>query len=336
MTGRQVQALVTALATCLATLAAFILHLDDPWWAAISAWIIGHPEKRFVFQKGLLRVVGTLAGCLLGYLVAISTGGWVLIQLIVMVFAFGTAVFMRFTAEHAYAWAMFWVILALTVLISQQNPAGVADFAYFRSIEIVTGVIVATLVAIVAEAWRPDEGDAEHDAHQETAVERKNAAYAAGFGGFAMLLVLLLWQIFNLPSMVQIIISLFTAMAPSLVQMHRQISMRLSGCLVGGTLGVIVTGFGIETLWIWMVLLFIGIYAASLLHHSETAQSYIGTQAGIAFLICMVAESGPQQSILPVVDRAAGITLAYVVLACLLILVEPWVRERPDQRLQEE
>lgn len=336
MTGKQVQALVTASATCLATLAALVLHLDDPWWAAISAWIISHPEKRFVVQKGLLRVIGTLAGCLLGYLIAISTGGWVLTQLIVMVFAFSAAVFMRFTAEHAYAWAMFWILLALTVLIAQQNPAEVADFAYFRSIEIVTGVIAATVVAFVAEAWRPADSMASPGAQGSGGVERNNVAYVAAFGGFAMLLVLLLWQAFNLPSIVQIIISLFTAMTPSLAQMHRQISMRLAGCLVGGTCGVIVTGFGIETLWIWMVLLFIGIYAASLLHHNETPHSYIGTQAGIAFLICMVAESGPQQSIVPGVDRAAGITLAYMMLACLLVVIEPWVRERGAQGLRKE
>ncbi|MEP3279910.1 MAG: FUSC family protein [Stappiaceae bacterium] len=326
MNPRQFQALATASATCLATLIAFALQMDDPWWAAISAWIVSHPEKQFVFKKGLMRIVGNLAGCGIGYVVATATAGWILTQWVIMVFAFSAAVYMRFTARYAYAWAMFWVILALTVLTSEQDPSLVSEFAYFRAIEIVTGVAAATFVSITIEAWRPDLAGEGKPVGQVTDADRRKAVYPAVFGGGAALLILLLWNYFALPSIFQILVSLFTAMAPTIAQMRQQISMRLGGCLLGGTLGVVVTGLGIETLWIWMMLFFVGIYFASLLHHNETEHAYIGTQAGVAFVICMVADSGPQQSILPVIDRAVGITLAYIVLACLLVLIVPWVR----------
>ena len=43
------------------------MHLDDPWWAAISAWVIANPDKSSLWQKGVLRIIGTIAGCILGY-----------------------------------------------------------------------------------------------------------------------------------------------------------------------------------------------------------------------------------------------------------------------------
>jgi uncharacterized membrane protein YgaE (UPF0421/DUF939 family) len=69
------QSLITGVSCWLATMAAFALHLDNPWWAAISAWVISSPDKSAFWQKGIMRILGTIAGCVLGYELAAQLEG---------------------------------------------------------------------------------------------------------------------------------------------------------------------------------------------------------------------------------------------------------------------
>ena len=65
MVTRQ-QMVATAISCWLATVAAFALHLENSWWAAISAWIIGNIDRSALLQKGILRIFGTILGCVIG------------------------------------------------------------------------------------------------------------------------------------------------------------------------------------------------------------------------------------------------------------------------------
>lgn len=325
MTDARLQPFVTATSVVLATLAAFALHLESTWWAAISAWIVANPEGKLVFRKGIYRILGTLAGALVGFWIASLMEGLVLLQATYVAFAFAMAAYARFTAEHAYAWAMFWMVTVLTVVMSFQNYSETGSFVYNRSVEICIGVFVVMIVSLLVAPFRVAKTDPAARSDVDTAAIRDNTAIAAVFGGIAVVLILVLWQAFNLPSLVQMVISLFVAIAPSIAQMRQQIAQRFAGCLIGGTLGLFITGLGIEILWIWAFLLFAGIYAASFVHHGDPSRSYIGTQAGVAYILCMVSGAGPQTSIMPVVDRAAGIALVFVLLGVLLFTVGPWL-----------
>ncbi|MEM1129481.1 MAG: FUSC family protein [Pseudomonadota bacterium] len=325
MNAAHLQAFATSAAVCIAVVLAFMLNLDDPWWAAISAFIVSGPEQKSALIKGFHRIAGTLAACILGYGVAINIEGDVFYQTLVIVCAFAAAVYTRFTTENAYAWAMFWIILLIVVLVSANEPSETATFAYLRSIEIVTGVSAAAAMSLAIEPWRPKERG--HTVQSAGAPADKTAvAHVATFGAFSALVILFLWQLFDLPSIVQVFISLFVAMVPTIAMMRQQIELRLAGCLWGGVAGLAVAGMGIEILWLWLGFLFAGLYAAALVHHGGSRNAYAGTQFGIAFIIAMVTENGPPDAILPVLERAIGITLAYIVLAVLIVAVAPWVR----------
>ncbi|MEM8571818.1 MAG: FUSC family protein [Pseudomonadota bacterium] len=326
MSFDRVQPFVTAGGVVLATGIALAMHFESPWWAAISAWIVAHPETQKVIEKGAYRIIGTLAGCLGGYLVASMTEGITLLQVTVIGFGFTAATYARFTAEHAYAWVMFWLVGALTVFVSMQAPSSTTEFVYFRSLEICTGVTAIAVLSILAQPWRSGAHAAHPEQNASAPGYRDDVAVAAVFGGLVATLTVIMWQFFALPSQIQVVVSVFTAVAPSLRKMEDQITQRLAGCLVGGAAGLLVTSLGVEILWIWMALLFAGIFATSFLHHSEGKYTYVGTQAGMAYIICMVADSGPQTSILPVIDRAVGIGFAYLILALLLAALGPWLR----------
>jgi hypothetical protein len=60
-----------------------------------------------------------------------------------------------------------------------------------------------------------------------------------------------------------------------------------------------------------------GIFLFSLLHHSVSRWAYVGTQGGVALIIALVSGFGPPDSILPAVNRIAGMLCGVGVLLCV-------------------
>jgi hypothetical protein len=59
---RGTDALAAALSVALAALAALFLHSDEPWRAAISAWMITRSPLAAALSRGIMRIVGSAAG----------------------------------------------------------------------------------------------------------------------------------------------------------------------------------------------------------------------------------------------------------------------------------
>ncbi|MEM8841835.1 MAG: FUSC family protein [Pseudomonadota bacterium] len=324
MSANEFQASVTALAVGLAVLGAFALHLDAPWWAAISAWIVGNPERGAVLNKGVARVIGTAAGGFLGYVAAYVTLGMPLLQIPVIALSLSAAAYLRYRSEHAYMWLMLLVMISLSVLNAMTTPEETLDFVFFRSTEIMLGVTAATIAAISLDAWRPATSAPDTAAGHGT-VPRKAALFVALFSGFTTLLILLIWQQLALPSSMQILISLIATAMPTFAMTQAQIAKRLAGCVLGGAAGLMLTGLSLEVLTVWLALFFVGIYALAYVHHGGGAYSYVGTQGGIGFIMATVSGTGPTETIIPVFDRIAGISIAMVLMVCLIYAASPWL-----------
>src|SRR5580698_4497097 len=54
------------LSSTLALYIAFVLQLDTPVWAWLTAWIVSQPTPGMVLSRGVYRVFGTVGGALLG------------------------------------------------------------------------------------------------------------------------------------------------------------------------------------------------------------------------------------------------------------------------------
>ncbi|VDZ73242.1 putative efflux pump protein [Atlantibacter hermannii] len=62
-TGNQWRyALRNSIAMCLALSIAYVLNLDEPYWAMTSAAVVSFPTPGGVISKSLGRVVGSLVG----------------------------------------------------------------------------------------------------------------------------------------------------------------------------------------------------------------------------------------------------------------------------------
>ena len=64
------QCLVAALVVPLATTLALLLQVESPWWAAISGFMSLMSTGAGSLRRGMLRLSGTIAGAVLGFIMA--------------------------------------------------------------------------------------------------------------------------------------------------------------------------------------------------------------------------------------------------------------------------
>ncbi|MBO9530348.1 MAG: FUSC family protein [Acinetobacter oleivorans] len=62
---------------------AILLGVDNAYWAAMPVWVISQQVRGMMFQRGAYRIIGTLAGALLGLTILKATNNaWIIISLI--------------------------------------------------------------------------------------------------------------------------------------------------------------------------------------------------------------------------------------------------------------
>jgi uncharacterized membrane protein YccC len=313
---------ITALACWLAAVLAFALHLDDPWWAVISAWIVANPERHALLEKAANRILGTVIGCVAGYWVALWAEGRPVLQTAAMFVLAAVGVYGRFRSAQSYAW-IIGAVGGLSILsTSLETPGEIYHLAWFRTCEVICGVVAATVIELLlyrqnspidsktAPAKSPDKAFAP-------TVDRATALRLATIGGVATMLIPILWSRLYLPSLSQIVITSLVVLDRDAASTHFRALLRILGCLVGGAFGLLTILFGTDSFLTWSVMLVGGIFLFSLLHHSVSRWAYVGTQGGVAFIIALVSGFGPPDSILPAVNRIAGMLCGVGVLLCV-------------------
>lgn len=56
------KAMLLALSAWLAFILAVILKVDNPYWAAMSVWVIAQSTRGVLVERAIYRVIGTLIG----------------------------------------------------------------------------------------------------------------------------------------------------------------------------------------------------------------------------------------------------------------------------------
>src|SRR5258708_1688155 len=314
------QSLITGVSCWLATTAAFALHLDNPWWAAISAWVISNPDKSAFWQKGVMLILGTIAGCVLGYELAAQLEGRPVAQAIsFFLLGFGAA-YLRFRSKFGYAWFIGILAALLLMSLSLSAPQSLYYFAHYRAYEIICGVGSATLCdGILGVILRLEGAIRENREPKKTPSggDQKELMSVALVGGLTAVIIPVLWSLFNLPSLPQSLVTVLVLVNPNLEATRFMGLQRILGCLIGGAAGLFASLFSLESILLWSAFFILGIAGFSRLHFSDSRLAYTGTQGGLAFIIAIVTGNGPPDTIVPVVTLLAGSMLAVLVLICL-------------------
>jgi uncharacterized membrane protein YccC len=319
-------AVAATLAVGTAVFLALALRLQAPYWAGISAFICIQASQPKSLRKALHRIWGTL----LGAAAALLMFPWIAYDhaaTMLLLFVAGTlAILGSLVSRSPYAWLLGGITVIMVVLGALQAPELTLSFAITRSAEITLGSLDALAVAFVL---LPHAGQAAAPAPGWASLLGRNwymLAHAMRTG-FIVALVPLIWRIFELPDLSQMAISIGAIMAvPELTgdAQHDQSAIaeraaqRVLGCLVGAAAGLAMLSLPIAAIFpVWLLLLMIAAALGSQLQTGPYAMPAIATQAMVAIILTVVQGWGPALTLLPAIDRAAGMVGA----VCLLFTV---------------
>jgi uncharacterized membrane protein YccC len=259
-------------------------------------------------------VIGTLLGWLIGCCVAFLVEGAPVVQALVMFVIAATGTYARYRSNYSYAWTIGAVGALIVLSTSLETPSNVFHLAWYRALEILCGVFAATLVEFMfARAPNPSTVAPSTVA----LLDRPAALHLAAISGVTMTLIPLLWTWLNLPSLTQIVASSFVVLDRDIPATSTRGLQRLLGCLAGGAFGLLAVRLGPESFFIWSIAFGSGIFLFAQLHHSTSHWAYVGTQGGVAFILALITGSGPPNSIVPAVDRIAGMLCGVIILLCV-------------------
>ncbi|HEX2525731.1 MAG TPA: FUSC family protein [Geminicoccus sp.] len=329
------QAIITASTVWLAIMLACIVHMPDPWWAGISALVVSNPDHRAVVSKAAMRFLGTVAGCVAGYLFAAACEGDPVVSALGLAAAVGVSTHWRLRVAYSYAVLLGSMTFMMAVGVSFESPATLLPFVTFRGIEVSLGILAYLVVALVLRedpAFQPAPD--RPPVVPQRAAERLEITQAASIAGILPPIVLFLWIWFDLPSLTQMLISSVVLVDRDVGSMRTKGAQRLMGCAIGGGIGLAVTILvDPQGLVLWSILLFGGIFLLAHVHHGDPGTAYIGTQGGLAYLMALVTGPGPATTILPVLDRLSGMLIGVLVLITTVTLLRPLlVRQRSTRR----
>ncbi len=305
-----------------AVLLAFTLHLDDPWWAGISAVSIVQADAHATMARAVERMVGTVIGAAVGLLLA-PLVAWHLPFVIACAAVAGLTVYAQERTARSYAVLLGGVTALLVLFGTLQAPGQALHLAVYRSLEVTAGIVAATLVSqILRPATAATAASAGKPGVFGRPIDRELLGYALT-GGIAIALIPVIWTGLDLPGVGQTPITAFVVLTALRSDPYLKALARLAGCCLGGLYGILAVRLVADAFIPWLVCLSLGIYLAGFLQHGRGDASYVGHQAAIAIVLAMVTGPSASAVLLPAIDRLVGIVGGIVIVALVVALTGP-------------
>lgn len=333
--GRGPQCAMTALAVGLATTVALMVRVDAVWWAAISAFVSTQTTAPASMQRGVLRILGTTTGAAFAVLLVPWLAEDIVALSLVLLVVSTLGVLGFLVSGHGYAWLLSAITADIVLLSALDDPLSALDVACNRLAEVTIGTVAAILVAILmapepdAAAVAPAPGWSDLLGSQWPAVEQ---ALRAGLG---VMMVPPVWSWLELPNLSQTAITVTAVMAVPVLsgddatgrQIKDRSTQRIFGCLLGGVAGLACLALSIDAFLPWLLMLMSGVWIAAHVQGSRRGIGYVGTQGAIVFISTLVQGSDAPTSILPGIDRFAGIGGGLLILFVVSLLTAPTARD---------
>ena len=334
------QGLVAACTVVLATFLALLLEIDAPWWAAISAFMSVSATGGASLRRGMMRVVGTAAGALLGFIMAdwLPYNHFALYLFVAGITMLGVVAMQ--VSPHGLAWMFLSITANLVLLESLANPLLAASVAYYRMFEVAVGVLSAIIVANLLLDWHreppPTAPGWRHLLGAQWPVVLHGARSA-----IAACAVLAIWLALELSQVVEMAITITVVMAAPVVAdggfgtrhaVATRSVHRFLGCLIGGAVALACLALSVESFVWWLGMIFVAVWVTMHIQVGPYGVGYVGTQAAYVFIVTLVQGAAPPSSIMPGVDRFAGIVGGLAILLIVSLVLWPSDQELAEQR----
>ncbi len=141
-----------AAATCVAIFIAILFQTQEPFWAGISAFMVTQSTIGSTLNKSIARVLGTVLGALLGLsCLAAFINQPPLFCLVVFLVAFFGIYISSQLSDYVYAWLLGYITALIVMIAGLADPVPdrFVEIAFFRSFEIIIGVLVSGLLSLL-------------------------------------------------------------------------------------------------------------------------------------------------------------------------------------------
>jgi uncharacterized membrane protein YccC len=321
------------------------LHSDEPWWAAISAWMVTRSSLAEALSRGVMRIVGSAAGATIA-VITLGLFAYDPLPFCLCLFAMAWIGLFGFAkSRHGYAWLISSITGNLVMLMALDQPQTAFTTAVNRVADVAIGTAAALLVTYLLPAL-PDAPNSpaasapsalplmfwsRRRAREFERWLRENwplMLHACRGGLTVMVLPLLLNWLAPLGSSTLAVTAVAVMAIPTTAILEpdartvvQRSAHRLVGCALGALLGLLGLYWVGSNFLVWLLLLMGGIWFTSQIQSGSTGISYVGIQAGLAFLLSMIQGQGPPLSPTPGIDRFAGIMAGLSVLLIITMII---------------
>ncbi len=140
-------AIRTSIAMLTAAFLAFFFHFSAPYWAVITVIALMNTYTGLTIQKGIYRVMGTIAGAMIGLILARWINDIYTLLIIVLTTIF---IFQYFSEISPYRYAFILCSVTTFMVLGSivSGPDVPLQMAIWRCAEILLGVAVVSMVAV--------------------------------------------------------------------------------------------------------------------------------------------------------------------------------------------
>lgn len=330
---------VAAVSVILTTTVALAMQLDAPWWAAISGYMSLMSTGAASVRRGLLRLSGTIAGAVLGFIMA----RWLPYDQVALCLFLGCATMAGVIAvqvsPHGLAWLFMSITSSLVLLMSLNDPTQAFEIACYRTLDVAVGVSCAMVTAKLLQDWH-----AEPPATAPGWRHLLGAQWPSVLHGFraaiSVVTVMIVWVMADLPDVGEMAVTIAVVMAAPLIVdggtttrhlVAEKSFHRFMGCLLGGVVALACLALQVESFFWWLAMIGGVVWVGMHIQMGRHGIPYVGTQFAFVFVVTMVQGLAPPDSIMPGVDRFAGVTGGLGILMVVSLLLWP-----SDQELAKE
>jgi uncharacterized membrane protein YccC len=334
------QGLVAAAAVVLATTVALALEVDSPWWAAISGFMSLMSTGAASFRRGILRLTGTIAGAILGFVVArwLPYDHFALYLFLAGITMLGVIAMQ--VSPHGLAWLFMTITTSLVLLSSLNDPVQAYSIAFYRVFDVAIGVGSALIVANVMQDWHADRPPTAPGWRHLLGAQWPAVLHGLR-SAIAVVAVMAVWIMIDLPDVTEMAVTIAVVMAAPLVadssvdtrhKVAEKSLHRFIGCLLGGIVALSCLALQVESFIWWLAMIAGVVWVGMHIQVGRHGVGYVGTQFAFVFVITMIQGDAPPSTIMPGVDRFAGITGGLGILMIVSLLLWPSADEIKAER----
>lgn len=335
--ARTRQGIVAACSVMLATTLALMLQLESPWWAAISGFMSLMSTGAGSLRRGTLRLVGTIAGAFTGFLMA----RWLPYDHFALCLFLGIVTMLGVIAmqvsSHGLAWLFLTITSCMVLLSGLDDPQQAFTVAVYRTLEVGVGVGSAIIVANLLQDWHAEPPPTTPGWHHLLGAQWPAVLHGMR-SAIAVVTVLVIWINLDLPQVAQMAITVAAVMsapAGSIDTRHAVATRsihRFIGCLLGGVVALGCLALNVTSFPWWLGMIGAAVWIGMYVQVGRYGVGYLGTQAAFVFIVTLIQGPEPPASIMPGIDRFAGVTGGLAILLIISLLLWPSDAERAEPR----